>query len=68
MGEGGAGATAPDITVDTNFLNSSLTNLKDAFGDVVPVVATAIVGVIGVMLLIYAVKFAWRWIKGLLGR
>lgn len=67
MGEGGA-SSAPTIETNTQFLTDSLNNLKDAFGDYVPVVATAIVGVIGIMLIIYAVKFAWRWIKGLLGR
>ena len=68
MGEGGSATTAPTIEADTQFLTDSLNNLRDAFGDYVPVVATAIVGVIGILLLIYAVKFAWRWIKGLLGR
>ena len=68
MGDGGASNAAPTIEADTQFLTDSLNNLKDAFGDYVPVVATTIVGVIGIMLIIYAVKFAWRWIKGLLGR
>lgn len=63
MGEGGGSGGQTDTTI-SDFIGQ-LTDKIEAW---IPDIVTGILAVLVALLAIYGVKFAWRWIKGLLGR
>lgn len=64
MGEGGGSGGATTDTTITDFIGQ-LTDKIEAW---IPDIIAGILAVLVALLAIYGVKFAWRWIKGLLGR
>ena len=58
MGEGSTGGELADL----------VKNLQDSITGYIPTISAAIVAVLGAMLVIYGLKFAWKWLRSLLGR